>query len=86
MIDRAEAYWAYRDPAYNEGRVVCNCCGCACDEDEAVQIDDEWYCPDCVDDVKADKIDWAIRHGIDPTSIQGIYEEDIEEYEKNGVD
>lgn len=79
-IDRlAESYWAYRDPAYREGKVICKWCGMSCDPEEAVQIGDELYCPDCVDEVKADEIDWAKRHGIDPTTIEGIYEEDIED-------
>lgn len=79
-IDRlAESYWAYRDPAYREGKVICEWCGCSCDEEEAVAIGRfETVCPDCIDEVKADEIDWAKRHGIDPLSIEGIYEDDLD--------
>lgn len=74
----AESFWAYRDPAYKEGKVICKWCGMSCDAKEAVQIGDDLYCPDCADEAKADVIEWAIRHGIDPTSIEGIYEDDLD--------
>ncbi len=50
MTDKS--FWAYRDPAYLDSKVICACCRMACDPEEAVQIGDKLYCPDCADYVE----------------------------------
>lgn len=40
--------------------IHCDNCGCECEEDEYIVVDDEVYCPDCYEDLFA-QLDVARR-------------------------
>ncbi len=52
----SELHYASRDPQYDDGKAVCEWCGCEFDADEAVSIGRfDCICPDCAEEVREDQ-------------------------------